>query len=150
MKRGCCAYPEAIGWQGQVYMRALPVWKLSVDSHQTKAALWTHSPSPRNVLHSARGRFREGSSKVTLTIVKRRCCAWHEATGCQGRVYMRALPVWKLSVDSQQPTRVLLTVTTECDPSSHGFGISSEWVVCQQATWRQPALPLVLSGPGTL
>ena len=59
--------------------------------------------------------FREGSLKVTLTIVKLRYCAWHEATGWQGRVYMRALPVWKLSVDSQQPKRVLLTVTTECD-----------------------------------
>ena len=32
-----------------------------------------------------------------------KCCACTEATGRPGRVYMMALPVWKLSVDGQQP-----------------------------------------------
>ena len=86
-------------------MMALPVWKLSVDGQQRQLTSCTRSQSPQNLLR-VREAPRGGTVGALLAATAggvRECCACTEATGRPGRVYMMALPVWKLSVDGQQP-----------------------------------------------
>ena len=79
-------------------MVALPVWKLSVDSHKPKRAPYTRSRSPYNLLrvHTRRSGLSSGGH---AHCENQKASALTEATGWLGRVYMMALPVWKLSVD---------------------------------------------------
>ena len=73
-KRWCCAYTDATGRPGRVYMTALPVWKLSFDGQQPTMARCTRSQPPPNLLR-VRGSSRGGSRgrAVTTRRAKKDC-----------------------------------------------------------------------------